>query len=95
MYYIHMIGETRSGRASYRGLELAMIFENFDDDRSMDYVPMARALLVVITKRQEGVLFVRVEQPLLFGRTKRGVIPAQSCQIMAQAVQPDQTWCVG
>jgi hypothetical protein len=95
MYYIHMIGETQSSRASYRGLELAMIFENFDDDRSMDYLPMTRALLVVIAKRQEGVLFVRVEQPLLFGRTRRGVIPAQSCQIMAQAVQPDQTWCVG
>ena len=95
MYYIRIIGETRSDRASYRDLELAMIFEDFDDDRSMDYVPVARALLVVITERQEGVLFVRVEQPLLFGRTKRQLIPAQSCQVMAQAVQQDQVWCVG
>jgi hypothetical protein len=93
-YVIHVIGEASVKRATYRDLQLAMIFEDFDD-RSMEYVPEARAILVVITKREQNVIFARIEQPLLFERIAGDAIPAHACRVVAQALPQAQTWFVG
>jgi hypothetical protein len=94
MYIIHTIEKTLVPREHYRGLQLAMIFEDFAD-RSMEYVPKARAILVAITKREPTVIFARIELSLLFERTTAGSNPTHACHISAQALPINQIWCVG
>jgi hypothetical protein len=96
IYLINIIEKTTVSREHYRSLQLAMIFEDFAD-RSMEYVPKARAILVVISKREPTVIFARIELSLLFERMAAGSgsSPPHACHITAQALQRDQIWCVG
>lgn len=93
MYLIHIIEKTTVPREHYRSLQLALIFEDFTD-RSMEYVPKARAILVVIRKREPTVIFARIELSLLFERMA-GSGPLHASYINAQALRRDQIWCVG
>jgi hypothetical protein len=92
LYAIHITEETSVPRENYRGLQLALVFEDFSD-RSMEYVPKVRGLLVVVTKREPSVIFARIEMPVLFERT--AVAPVHACRMGAQALPQHQVWCVG
>jgi hypothetical protein len=94
MYIIHIIEKTLVSREIYRHVQLAMIFEDFAD-RFMEYVPKARAILVVITKREPTVIFARIELGLLFERMTAGSKPTHACHISAQVLPTNQVWCVG
>jgi len=91
---IHTVETTPIDREHYRDRELAMIFENFDD-RSLEFVPKARALLVVVTKREMGVILARIEHPLLFEWVPGGTNPVNMCSSLAESLPRNQTWCVG
>jgi hypothetical protein len=94
MYMIHIIEKALVSRENYRDSQLAMIFEDFSD-RSMEYVPKVRAILVVITKHEPTVIFARIELALLFERMTAGSNPTHACNISAQALSRNQIWCVG
>ncbi|KAI9768163.1 MAG: hypothetical protein M1840_004993 [Geoglossum simile] len=93
-YAIYITGETSVPRRNYKGLQLAMVFEDFSD-RSMEYVPKVRGLLVVITKREPSAIFARIELPVLFERMTAGATLGNACRTDAQAVPQNQVWCVG
>jgi hypothetical protein len=81
-------------RMCYQGHQLALIFEDFED-RSMEYVNMAHAIIVTITDEKQDVMVARIEYPVLFRKISRGAIPSHVCYANAKALPRNQTWQVG
>jgi hypothetical protein len=93
-YVIEPVGPNVTSRAGYQDSQLAMIFEDFED-RSMEYVPMVRAVIVKILDEEQYVIKARIEHSVLFRRLKGGAIPPSACFASAKAFPKDQTWQVG